>query len=425
MRKIVSCIIALSVAVCANAAINAQYNFEKEFPYFVSVKGNASAELSMEKFKDGAKSVKFSWNGPAEMVFKNCSDIAASMKVNGAGLMMWVYNTTPMKDPIRFSFLDWGDKEICYFDVNADFTGWRAVWIKYVDMLTAYGHYGDVPFKERKTDAACMTMKMPESSSTGTIYIDRVSFTKTKVHNQTTPDKQIPDNNCNLERDMWQWCRLWEWEQYPELEIKPVSQEQKSMLGKVEERLDVWAMRGSPSSQYTAGTLLGRVENYFTKYGIRRLEDGSVTGAPLLCDDEFNHGLGEMRIRFIQEIMYWLALDYVYTGNESNIPRIIDAFDHAIDQGFAYGSGMGTNHHYGYQIRDLYKAVWLLRKPLAEAGKLDEYVKVLAYWSGLQEARMPYEQTRDGILDAWHTLHNAKVISAMLQPTDEEKYACM
>lgn len=38
---------------------------------------------------------------------------------------------------------------------------------------------------------------------------------------------------------------------------------------------------------------------------------------------------------------------------------------------------------------------------------------------------MPYEQTRDGILDAWHTLHNAKVISAMLQPTDAEKYAAM
>ena len=425
MRKIVLFVIALSVAVCANAAINAQYNFEKGFPHFVSVKGNASATLSKEKFKDGANSVKFSWNGPAEMVFKNCSDITASMKVNGAGLMMWVYNTAPMKDPIRFSFLDWADKEICYFNVNADFTGWRAIWIKYVDMLTADGHYGDAPFKERKTDAASMTIKMPESSPTGTIYVDRVSFTKTKVHNQTTPDKQIPDNNYNLERDMWQWCRLWEWEQYPELEIKPVSQDQKSMLRKVEEKLDVWAMRGSPSSQYTAGTLLGRVENYFTKYGIRRLEDGSVTGAPLLSDDEFNHGLGEMRIRFIQEIMYWLALDYVYTGNESNIPRIIDAFDHAIDQGFAYGSGMGTNHHYGYQTRDLYKALWLLRKPLAEAGKLDEYVKVLAYWSGLQEARRPFEQTRDGILDAWNTLNNPKVVCAMLQPTDEQKYACM
>ena len=38
---------------------------------------------------------------------------------------------------------------------------------------------------------------------------------------------------------------------------------------------------------------------------------------------------------------------------------------------------------------------------------------------------MPYEQTRDGILDAWHTLHNAKVISAMLQSDDDKRYAAM
>ena len=38
---------------------------------------------------------------------------------------------------------------------------------------------------------------------------------------------------------------------------------------------------------------------------------------------------------------------------------------------------------------------------------------------------MPYESVRDGILDAWHVLNNAKVLSAMMQPTDEQKYACM
>ncbi len=36
-------------------------------------------------------------------------------------------------------------------------------------------------------------------------------------------------------------------------------------------------------------------------------------------------------------------------------------FDYAIDQGFAFGSGMGTNHHYGYQIRKIYTTAWLMR----------------------------------------------------------------
>ncbi len=425
LRKLFSLLVVLFLTIDSFAAINAQYGFEEGLPSFLSVNGNGKLESSSEKFKDGAKSVKFSWSGPAEVVFSNFSDIESSMKINKTGLMMWVYNTEPMSEPVRFTFLDWNMNEICHFDFNADFKGWRAIWMKYIDMLSSYGHYGDKKLKERVTEAAGMIMKMPESAKSGTIYFDRVTFSMTKIHDQTTPDRQIPENNYNLERDMWQWCRLWEWEQYAPIEVKAVNPEQVKMLKTVEERMDAWARTGNPGKEYTAGTLLGRVDGYFAKYGIRRLPDGSVTGAPLLSDDEFNNSLGEMRIRFIQEIVYWLSLDYMYTGNTSNLQRVIDAMDHAIDQGFAYGSGQGTNHHYGYQVRDLYKGIWILRKELAKAGKLDEYVKVLTYWSGLQETRMPYEQTRDGILDAWHTLHMAKVISAMLQPTDAEKYAAM
>ena len=218
--------------------------------------------------------------------------------------MMWVYNTCPMKEPIRFTILDWSMNEICHFDFNADFKGWRAIWMKYIDMLTPSGHYGDVALKERVTGAAGMLVKMPESAASGTIYIDRVTFSKNRLHNQITPDQQIPENNYNLERDMWQWCRLWEWEQYPMWDIVPVNQQQTQMLRTVEARLDEWAATGNPGKEYTAGTLLGRVDAHFEKYGIRRLPDGSVTGAPLLSDDEFNHSLGEMRIRFIQEIVY-------------------------------------------------------------------------------------------------------------------------
>ena len=425
MKRIFLSIVFFAVTLTAFAAINAQYDFESGLPDFVSVNGNGKVESSAEKFKDGSKSVKLSWNGPAELVFSNFSDIEASMKVNGAGLMFWIYNSQPMKDPVTFTILDWNMNEICHFDVNADFKGWRAIWIKYIDMLSPYGHYGDKKAGERVTEAAGMIMKVPESVKAGSLYIDRMTFAKTKLHNQITPDQQIPQNNWNLERDMWQWCRLWEWEQYQPWQIGKADKAKSDMLRVVEERIDRWAEKGNPGSQYTAGTLMDRVDGHFEKYGIKRLPDGSVTGAPLMSDDEFNHGAGEMRIRFIQEIVYWCALDYMYTGNTANIPRVVDALDHALDQGFAYGSGWGTNHHYGYQVRDLYKGVWILRKELSKYPNWNEYVRTLTYWSGLQEVRMPYEQTRDGILDAWHTLHNAKVLSAMLQQTDDEKYSAM
>ena len=425
MKKILFFLLFLSATIIADAAINAQYNFEKELPRFISVNGNGALELSGDKYKDGAKSVKFTWNGPVELSFKNCSDIERSMKVKGAGVMMWVYNVTPIKDPVRFAIMDWNNVEICHFDFYPDFTGWRAIWIRYADMRTDEGYMLDVPFKNWNTSPACMTMKIPESAASGTMYFDRLSFTTSRVPDRVAPDKQIPDNNYTFRSAMWQWGRLWEWEMYPPVKVEPISQSQKDMLKKVEERIDQWSQEGNSSASYVTSTLLPRVDAYFAKYGIKRLADGSMTGAPLLFNDEYNHSLGEMRIKFIQEIVYWLATDYLYTGNEADLQRVIEVMDHAIDQGFAFGSGMGTNHHYGYDIRELFKGIWILRKPLAKAGKLDEYVKMLTYWSGLQETRMPYETIRDGILDAWHVLNNAKVLCAMMQPTDEQKYACM
>ena len=370
--------------VSGRAAINSQYNFESGVPGFLKVAGNGEVVSSSEKFKDGKSSVKFSWKGQAALTFNNCTDIEASMKVNGAGLMIWIYNPVPMDAPLRFTFWNWSDEEICHFDFNMNFKGWRTAWIKYIDMPAPYGHYGDKKVAERATNVAKMTVVPPATVPEGTIYLDRVTFSTKKLHDQITPDMQIPDNNYNLKRNMWHWCRLWEWEQYPALEVSQITESQQKMLDTVEERMDRTIKAANSSENYVKGTLLGRADDMYEKYGLSRLPDGSVTGAPLLSDDEFNNSLGEMRIRFIGQLIYYYAQDYSYTGNKANLDKVFVAMDHAIDQGFAYGSGQGTNHHYGYQIRELYRGMWLLRDEIAAAGKSDEYVKVLEYWSGLQ-----------------------------------------
>ena len=58
-------------------------------------------------------------------------------------------------------------------------------------------------------------------------------------------------------------------------------------------------------------------------------------------------------------VMWMLSLihisyDYLCNQNEASKKNYFTVFDYAIDQGFAFGSGMGTNHHYGYQIRKIY-----------------------------------------------------------------------
>ncbi len=416
----------LLLSLHANAAINPQYGFEDGVPGFVSVNGSGEVTSSADRFKDGSSSLRFEWAGQSELVFNDFLDIEASMKVNGAGIMIWICNTAPMDAPLRFTFVDWSDAEICHFDFNMNFTGWRAAWVKYIDMLRPDGTcYGDMKAADRPVNVSRMTITTPPSVPSGVIYLDRLSFRTAKLHDQITPDMQIPDNNSHLKRNMWHWCRLWEWEQYPRLQTAPVTDGQKMMLSDVEKRLDEVVTAGMSSANYVKGTLLKRADDLYAKYRLGRRPDGSVTGAPLLSDDEFNNALGEMRIRFIGQIVWWYAQDYHYTGNRANLDKAFVAMDHAIDQGFAFGSAMGTNHHYGYQTRELYQGLWILRKEIAAAGKTDEYLKVLEYWSGLAETRLPFQKGRDEILDSWHTLLESKLIAAMMNPSEETRYAKM
>ena len=76
------------LSVAAEAAINAQYNFESGVPGFVKVQGQGTVTSSADKYKDGSHSLKFEWNGPASLVFENFLDMEASFKVNGAGIII-------------------------------------------------------------------------------------------------------------------------------------------------------------------------------------------------------------------------------------------------------------------------------------------------------------------------------------------------
>ena len=49
---------------------------------------------------------------------------------------------------------------------------------------------------------------------TGRIFLDRLTFPVQKINDRTTPDLQMPTNNSLTYRDLWHWCRVWQWEQY-------------------------------------------------------------------------------------------------------------------------------------------------------------------------------------------------------------------
>lgn len=161
---------------------------------------------------------------------------------------------------------------------------------------------------------------------------------------------------------MWHWARLWEWEQYEyEEPLRDVTPAEKAQLDAVKSRIESIIAANMSSANYINGTIIPRARATFEKAAIRRTDDGGIIGAPLLSNDECNRPKGELRLDDIENMLNAFALN----SHINNDPKYDDDFflvmDHAIDQGFAFGHGNGTNHHYGYNIRKIYDAMWLMR----------------------------------------------------------------
>lgn len=407
MRKLFFVFCLLLWSLSARAAIDAKITFEQGIPSTFTTGEGATLSLSTDRYKDGGQSLCWQWSTPSELVVAEYASLLRSFKVNRAGMILWVYNPKAVEDNLRFEYHTATGQIPYYFDFNLNFTGWRACWIKYMDMQG----------EKNSKSITRMVVRTPASLESGELFFDRLTFSEVKLHDQITPDQQIPDNNNHLKRNMWHWCRLWEWSLYDfDLPRVEPTAEDLEMLEVMGERLTEVIEASMSSPQYIKGTILPRAMKKWEEAGIRRLADGTTTGAPYLSNDECNRPKGELRMDDFENMCYAFALDYHLNGSKQHLDKFFLAFDHAIEQGLAYGSGMGTNHHYGYNIRRLYHAMWLLREEVKARGCLEEYVRVLTYWSGLAESRRPYQYGRDELLDSWHTLLLTQVISAMMQP---------
>lgn len=404
-------------AQVVSAAIDAKINFENGVPSGFTCSDGGSVETSTLRFKDGEQSLRWSWTKPGQLRYEDYATLMRSARVKDAGVMVWVYNPKAINADMRIDFNSVTGEPVCHFDFHMDFTGWRAAWVKYSDM---------VGFSKQMKPLAEMVITTPEGMAEGELYIDRLTFSEFGLTRQITPDMQIPDNNGSNRGKFWHWARLWEWEQTSyDIPLGPVAPEQTAMVRRAEKQFNELLTSTMSSGQYITSTMLPKSLDRFNKAQIRRTDDGGVVGAPLLSDDEFNNVKGELRDAYIGDMLYAFALNNVLNGDKSHDDKFFLVFDHAIDQGFAFGSARGTNHHYGYQVRRLYEAMWFMRDQIVARGKLDAYIKVLTYWSGLAETRQPYEYGRDETLDSWNTLLQPKIISALMQPTDEERYRAM
>lgn len=376
--------------------------FEESVPQAFKVAGKGELKTSSLFYKEGKSSLEWDFQ-PGSTLDVQVSPLSLNTKKEQQfGITLWIYNEKPQQDSVRFEFLNEAGEVSYWFSYHLQAAGWRACWISFAYM------------NGNKKDKNIVGYRLVAPQREGRIFLDRLTFPEKKMNLRTTPDQQLPTNNGLSNRDLWHWCLVWKWEKqsYDIPLLSKLTSRQKKDLKTIEQRLtDFLDVKKAPQGQVNAAY------KTFEKAAITPSAAGTgFTGMPVVAPDEQDKKKGEMSWNDIETMLAGFAYDACYNQNETSKKNYFTVFDYAIDQGFAFGSGMGTNHHYGYQIRKIYTTAWLMRNEIYKHPHRDAYLSTLRFWAALQETRQPCSPGRDELLDSWHTLLMAKLISAMMFP---------
>ena len=376
--------------------------FEESVPQTFKVAGKGELKTSSLFYKEGKSSLEWDFQ-PGSTLDVQVSPLSLNAKKEQQfGITLWIYNEKPQQDSVRFEFLNEAGEVSYWFSYHLQAAGWRACWISFAYM------------NGNKKDKNIVGYRLVAPQREGRIFLDRLTFPEKKMNLRTTPDQQLPTNNGLSNRDLWHWCLVWKWEKqsYDIPLLSKLTSRQKKDLKTIEQRLtDFLDVKKAPQGQVNAAY------KTFEKAAITPSAAGTgFTGMPVVAPDEQDKKKGEMSWNDIETMLAGFAYDVCYNQNETSKKNYFTVFDYAIDQGFAFGSGMGTNHHYGYQIRKIYTTAWLMRNEIYKHPHRDVYLSTLRFWAALQETRQPCSPGRDELLDSWHTLLMAKLISAMMFP---------
>lgn len=376
--------------------------FEESVPQTFKVAGKGELKTSSLFYKEGKSSLEWDFQ-PGSTLDVQVSPLSLNAKKEQQfGITLWIYNEKPQQDSVRFEFLNEAGEVSYWFSYHLQVAGWRACWISFAYM------------NGNKKDKNIVGYRLVAPQREGRIFLDRLTFPEKKMNLRTTPDQQLPTNNGLSNRDLWHWCLVWKWEKqsYDIPLLSKLTSRQKKDLKTIEQRLtDFLDVKKAPQGQVNAAY------KTFEKAAITPSAAGTgFTGMPVVAPDEQDKKKGEMSWNDIETMLAGFAYDACYNQNETSKKNYFTVFDYAIDQGFAFGSGMGTNHHYGYQIRKIYTTAWLMRNEIYKHPHRDVYLSTLRFWAALQETRQPCSPGRDELLDSWHTLLMAKLISAMMFP---------
>jgi chondroitin-sulfate-ABC endolyase/exolyase len=364
----------------------------------------SAVTISHKRAKVGVHSAKWSWKSGGYLILQNPEGLkeACQPYAGGSpekyerkyvapglegGVKLWLYNDSPIETGKLFIQVGHDadssvDNPRYKIPVNLNFMGWRAVWIHFEQDAR-------VPEYTGPQEMNCMAL-VPSIGTSGNLYIDWINFVSymsLKRHSDHQALNKKPSENRYDSYTVLEYATGLE-------ALSPVSfgkAEKEAfesiteryeflVLGSAEER-DQWMRHFSKSlsSHYKTA------RRKFDELGILK-SNGAITGQPLFAvRDEHASPDGEVYQHLGASLLFPMALEYRLTGNRSVLEKLLTALDFMHDQGWAFGSALGSSDH-RIRINGYANAVAIIRKELAESGRLERESSSLTWYSMLGAA---------------------------------------
>lgn len=341
-------------------------------------------QLSYKHFKLGKQSVEWQWSKPNATLVISDSAFRSVADNKRSTFVVWIYNPTPVKDSLLFNFGS-QRKVQTKFTLGLNFSGWRTAWLMYDRDMQG------TPEKSMSQ----LTIHAPKSLKKGTLYIDGIQYNATINPRSPMKDVLLPFVNPNVEQEAnAHWCSLYAFANntFPSAVAKEISPAHLDDIQKIKERYLLYLKDSKPLKQkYSLETL----EEEYNRWQIVRTKD-KIIGNPIYSMNDAELVKGSVNGKNVKlpfdiaqyaKLMLQIAAQYSKETNVDHQQKLsqwfTDMLYHLDDQGWAYGSGMGSLHHLGYSFQPFYTACLLMKDEIKKAGLLPRTWKTMYWYSGL------------------------------------------
>lgn len=426
MKKKLTCIIAVTILAITQALAhgiehNRFYRFEcEDVPSSISVQ-NGTLSISGKHFREGQHSLKWDFSKKSMLSIKQ--NLMFEYKDSTgkdtylSSFVFWVYNEEPFNGKMKVEFLKEGEK-CSWFEMGMDFTGWRGVCVSYERDMQGCPEEG------------MDEIRMKSPSDKGTLYIDHL-VTASKIDSRYhSADIHVPFVNSQTKNH---WLLIYKHSlMQPEMELIPLTPQHIEDMKIISERFRSTLYEPKPFTSKR----MEKLKKDFGYYQIR-YDNGTVTGRPIFMvrhseiyerffpgwrKQMFSEDGNEFEPFF--EVMKAIAIGYcdatVQSDRDELRKMFMAMYDYITDLGVAAGSSWGYCHHYGYNIRGLYPAYFLMKDILAEEGKLKQAGETMR-WYAITNEVYPKPSDNGIVIDSFNTHMEGRIASILMMEDSPEK----